>query len=111
MPEKTIWIVLLAIAGWFVFGDPPKTIANLFWNDNAAPWEQVDAFYYPDKEDPSVQRERFAFESVEECRRWVAVTASEHNDPSLEQGSFECGIGPTRTGPTGDLKTYRTTVR
>ncbi len=45
------WIVIAAIGLWFFFGTPAKTLANWFWTDSAAPWETVDAFYYPDRSD------------------------------------------------------------
>lgn len=46
-----LFLLLGAGALWFWLGDPPKDAANWFWPDSPAPWEQVDAVYYPDNSD------------------------------------------------------------
>jgi hypothetical protein len=38
------YLIIFAVGLWFLRGDPPKSIANMFWEDEAAPWETVDAY-------------------------------------------------------------------
>ena len=47
-------VLALAIAGLAVasFGNPERHIADLFWSDDAAPWENVTAVYTPDRSEP-----------------------------------------------------------
>lgn len=61
-------IILIAIGLWFWFGDPLKTVANWFWESNAAPWETVDAFYYPNRNDLTQFQKMPGLNSVDECR-------------------------------------------
>lgn len=101
-------ILLLAASAWFFFGDPPRTIANWFWPDDAAPWETVDAFYYPSSADLSQHVERHGLANVQECRDWVQRTAYQHDDPGMVRSDYECGLG-TPSDWNG-LKVYRNTV-
>jgi len=103
------WIILIAVVLWFVFGEPGKNLADWIWEDTAAPWEEVDAFYYPDKSNLSIVHSSKGLESVDECRRWVSNAANENNDPNLERGDYECGVGFLEY--FGELRVYRKTVR
>jgi hypothetical protein len=104
------WTVWLAIAAWFLFGSPSKDVANWFWSEDAAPWESVDAFYYPDRNDLERDVRQFGLEDVGACRRWVYAQASAHEDPGITRGDYECGVGYLESLGYG-LRVYRATVR
>ena len=102
-------LVLIGVGLWFLFGSPTVTIANWFWENDAAPWETVDLYYYPDRNDLR-KEERYAdFESVEGCRRMAYAVAASRNDPGLRRGGYECGIQQTDT--FGGIRVYRATAR
>lgn len=42
------WFLLLAFGLWY-FGTPFKTAAEVFWPNSPAPWETVEAYYYPNE--------------------------------------------------------------
>jgi len=100
---------LIVVVLWFVFGDPPKNIANWFWKNDAAPWEQVDAVYYPNRNDLTVHRELIDVGSTGGCRVWVFSMAAANDDPDLVRGDYECGVGPL--GSLGSIRIYRLTIR
>ena len=90
----TIKFVLLTLAiHYLVFGYPMKDLGNLFWPEDAAPWETVDVFYYPDARDPSRFETATGLASREQCRDWAYAAAARNRDPELAQGDYECGIG------------------
>ncbi len=100
---------IIAVALWFFFGDPAKNVANWFWGDTAAPWEEVDAFYYPKRSDLSKHLTSRGLHDVDACRRWVYAEAFKRNDDRMTRGDYECGIGLIEH--IGGLKVYRITVR
>jgi hypothetical protein len=102
-------LIMIAIALWFLFGDPKKVMANWFFESEAAPWETVDAFYYPSKMDLSIVETMTNFESVDACRSWVYIKAAVNNDSSMERGDYECGVGFLES--SYGLSVYRLTVR
>ncbi len=102
-------IIIIAVGLWFFFGDPPKTVANWFWDDGAAPWETVDAYYYPDRYDLSIHQSRNGLDTVQQCRDWVYATAAINGDPSLQRGDYECGV--EKTDSFYGMSVYRITVR
>jgi hypothetical protein len=102
-------VLLLLIGAWFYFGDPPGTVAGWLWPNDAAPWEQVDAFYYPDRGNLAVDQRRRDVGSVEGCRDWVFAAAAANNDRSLRRGDYECGVGLIES--FGGIGVYRLTVR
>ncbi len=110
MTPKTVAIgavlVLFSLSGC---DNPVPTVANWFWPNSAAPGEEVDAVYYPNKYDLTVHQRGRDVGSLENCRAWVGAVAVRHNDPNLERGDYECGVGRLRT--IGDLDVYRITVR
>ena len=102
-------LLILVIGAWFLFGDPPKTVANWFWSEDAAPWEEVDAYYYPDRSDPASYRSELGLASVQECRDWVYGTASLNDDPALVRGDYECAV--EQVDSLGGSPVYRLAVR
>lgn len=94
---------------WAIFGEPSKDIADMFWENSAAPWELVDAYYYPDRNDLTNERSAFSFESLEDCRDWVFSQARNYNDSQLIRGDYECGVGFLEN--FGQSRVYRITVR
>ena len=103
-------LILIALAAWAYFGSPKRDVADWFWKDDAAPWETVDAFYYPDRQNLSVDVRRLGIATVSECRAWVAAQAASRNDPGIQRGSYECGVGFQYLF-AGNLRVYRRTVR
>lgn len=103
------WIILAAIGLWFLFGTPAKTVADWFWAESAAPWETVDAFYYPDRSDLTISLSQRGLTSVQECRDWVYASAALRDDPTMIRGDYECGVEQLDT--LGGLTVYRITVR
>lgn len=102
-------IILAAIGLWFLFGQPAKTLANWFWEADAAPWETVDAFYYADLEDLSDFTMSVGFDSVQACRDWVYSAAAANGDAALERGDYECGVQKIDTYM--GMSVYRATVK
>jgi hypothetical protein len=91
--KKIVWIVGLFLVLWIVFGNPVETIAGWFWPESAAPWENVHAFYYPDRNDLTSDERQLNIGSVEACRDWVDEQASKIGDKSMTRGDYECGVG------------------
>lgn len=100
----------LAIIGWFVVGTPTRDVADWLWADDAALWETVDAFYYPDRSDLTRDVRQFDLDNVDGCRSWVNSQAHAHNDAGMTRGDYECGVGYIESLGLG-LRVYRTTVR
>ena len=100
--EKRVAKVIVLIATLFLGGcfEP---------ENDAAFWETVDAFYYPDRNNLTMDLRQTGLKSVAECRTWVFQTAASKNDPNLARGDYECGVGLIEHyGPVG---VYRITVR
>ena len=95
---------------WFWLGSPLSTLANLFWSESNAPWETVDAFYYPDASNLFIHEEMTGFESVDDCRRWARQMAWQDGDPEMRRSDYECGVGFVEYFAS-DVKVYRLTVR
>lgn len=102
-------LIFLGIAVWFVIGDPPKTAANWFWDEGPAPWESVDAYYYPNRSDLTVHEMAEDVGDLDDCRTWVRSQASLRGDPGLARGDYECGVG--RTDSAYGFNVYRITAR
>jgi hypothetical protein len=103
------YFILIVIGLWFLLGDPPNTVANTFWEHDAAPWETVDAYYYPDRSNLSIFQKMPGLKSVDDCRAWVRLSAALNNDMGFIRGDFECGIEVVDT--FAGISVYRTTVR
>ena len=82
---------------------------NMIWPNSAAPWETVDAFYYPDRSKLSGGESQLGLSSVESCRSWAHQTAATLGDPSLTRGYYECGVGFKRL--EGPARVYRAMVQ
>jgi hypothetical protein len=65
------FLVLIGlIISWFLLGDPGRQVADWFWPDSAAPWEDVDAFYYPNQANLNAFEAMYDLGSVQTCRAW-----------------------------------------
>lgn len=103
------YLIIFAVGLWFLIGDPPKSIANAFWESAAAPWETVDAYYYPNRSDLSVFQSISGLSSVDDCRVWVRMTAAVNDDIGVVRGDYEYAIQVIDT--FAGINVYRTTVR
>lgn len=90
---------------------PQKTVANLFYANDAAPWETVDAFYYPDRADLTISQKMPDVAGVAGCRESVRYMASVNKDPQLLRGDYECGVGRIDSSEYAGVNVYRLTVR
>ena len=106
---KMRYFAVGALCLWALFGSPTNDLAGVFWSQRPAPWEAVDAFYYPDRHNLSIHRAAYNLGSLDGCRSWVRPMGQTNADPSLTRGDYECGIGKLRE--LGDLTVYRITVR
>lgn len=86
-------IIVIILGLWFAFGDLNTTIADWFWSETPAPWEDVDAFFYPNKSDLSKFEMQPNVGSLESCRSWVSAKANFINDPKMQRSDYECGVG------------------
>jgi|SRR3989344_4009942 len=93
---------------WFVFGNPLETVAGWFWTENPAPWEQVNAFYYPDRGNLTIDRRELNIGTLEACRDWVNAQAIADGDSSQTRSDYECGVG---CKSEGEMLVCRLTVR
>jgi hypothetical protein len=98
---------ILILSAFTLSGCSP--VENLFWPDSPAPWENVDAVFYPDKDNLALDRQARDVGSLNACRTWVRSMAAAMGDPGMERSDYECGVG--RQGTVGDLGVYRLTVR
>ena len=103
------WLIVIGIGVWFVIGSPLTAIADRFWSDKAAPWEKVDAFFYPNRSNLTIHKAKRDLRTVDECRNWVKSQASEIGDLMMAQSDYECGVGKLQD--FGDIAMYRLTVR
>ena len=105
-------ISILGILGfmvWAALGSPRQTVTGWIWPHSPAPWEAVDAFYYPDKSNLEVSLDNLDVGGLAQCRAWVNSTAAKQKDPQLERGDYHCGVGYLNA--QGSLNSYRLTVR
>lgn len=87
------FFIVTLVLHYLIFGSPMKDLGNLLWPEDAAPWESVDVYYYPDARDPSRFESETGLESRDKCRDWAFAAAARNRDPDFEQGDYECGIG------------------
>ena len=102
------WIFILAIVAWFVFSNPKNDVANWFWSDSPAPWEEVDAVFYPNRNNLSISKARYNVGTVENCRDWAYAEAALLSDPTMQWSDYACGIGQLEK--VGGLNVYRITT-
>lgn len=72
--------------------------------------DQVDAFYYPNRNDLMVFEVVYDVGDIDACRAAVYALAAERGDPQLVRGDYECGVGPTDKS-LGDIRVYKETVK
>lgn len=102
-------IAVLAVVN---FGNPHRHIADLFWPNDAAPWEHVTAVYVPDVSQPTrVKISDATFGNLADCQAHVMEQASAQGDPNLEKGRFECAIGFYADKDDGTGGEYRLIVQ
>ncbi|WP_156111569.1 hypothetical protein [Thalassospira australica] len=102
-------IAILAVVS---FGNPHRHIADLFWPDDAAPWEHVTAVYTPDVTRPTrVDISEAVFDDLDACQGYVMEQAAKQGDPNLEKGRFECAIGFYADKDDGTGGEYRLIVK
>jgi hypothetical protein len=87
------WVAGIVFLLWVLFGHPLDFVAGIFWSKSNAPWEKVDAFYYPDANNLSEWEGQMDVGSVQACRDWVEDSAAAKGDPNLNRGDYECGVG------------------
>lgn len=104
-----ILLVAVGVGLWFWQGNPPKDLATWFYKDTAAPWEKVDAFYYPDRNNLTAWEASRDLPSLDACRAWVRSSAAQRNDPSLLRGDYECAVGEPYD--YAGISVYRATLR
>jgi hypothetical protein len=93
------WTVGVVFVLWILFGHPLNFIAGIFWPESNAPWENVDAYYYPNASNLSDWKSQMDIGSVQACRDWVEGSAAIMGDVDLRRGDYECGVGcKTRDG-------------
>ncbi len=105
-------LLVLGIAGlivWGVLGSPVETTTGWISPHSPAPWESVDAFYYPDKSNLNISLENHDVGGLVQCRAWANSAAAKENDPQLQRGDYHCGV--RYPDAQGSLNTYRLTVR
>ena len=102
------WIFILAIVVWFVFSNPKSDVADWVWSNSPAPWEEVDAFFYPNRHNLSISKAHYNVGTVENCRDWAYAEAALRGDPNMQRSDYECGIGQLEK--FGDLTVYRLTT-
>lgn len=103
------WIILvIGMLVWFVVGDPPRTVADWFWEYSPAPWERVDALYFPNRNTLTVYEMETDVGSIDNCRAWAKIVADIKGDPNFLRSSYECGIG--KPDIEASLPVYRAIV-
>lgn len=102
-------IIVVGVIGWIIFGTPAKDIANWFWKYDAAPWETVDLFFYPDRNDLSQYDVFRGLADVAECRNMIGAAQNKYRGQFSGSYDYECGVGYLER--FGSMSVYRTTVR
>jgi hypothetical protein len=105
MKVVAAWVAFFALILWIAIGNPLNTIATVAYPKSAAPWENVVAFYYPDKTDLTRGTQNREITSLEACRTWIVTTAARSNDPAMLTTDYECGIGCKRVAGTYECRT------
>lgn len=102
-------LIIVIIALVLIFGSPLDHASAWFWPDSAAPWEEVDAFYYPNANNLDNVITNEGVGGLEDCRNWIIGIAASRNDPTLKRGDYECGVGFVES--KYGLRVYRITTR
>ena len=107
MPCSGIKITVRAILLLFLAGC--DTAADMVGGDDAAPWETVDAYFYPDRSNLEKFERQDGLESVDACKMWVNAAAARANDSSIRRGDYQCGVGESDS--LAGMKIYRVVVK
>ncbi len=99
-----------ALILWAIFGSPMHDLAEWFYKYKPAPWEKVDAIYYPDNDNRAKHSIAAGLSSLDECRTWANSQASADNDPYFIRSSYLCWIGKTNEEFAG-MQVYRTNAK
>lgn len=91
MKQILKWIVGMILIFW-ILSAIPLFLTSVFWSESNAPWESVDAFYYPDANNLAEWESEMNVGSVQACRDWVEDSAAAKGDSNLERGDYECGV-------------------
>jgi hypothetical protein len=109
MARTICWFVVIMLIVWFVVGRPATDMANWIGPNSPAPWEGIEAFYYPDRSNLSNDVKSRPVADLDECRDWVQEQATLQRDARLLKGDYECAFG--KSGNLGSIKVYRQTGR
>lgn len=102
--------LLLAILGvWLLFGDLGRRMADWFYPNDAAPWENVIGYYYPARQNLTAHVRSPELGGMDACRDWAAAQAMRYGDPGLRRGTYECGVGLIEE--FGDMAVFRLTIQ
>lgn len=93
MNTKIIAIVVSVPALIVVFWINRVAVADLFWVDGPAPWEHVDGYFYPDKNDKSKKEIVRKIGGLQECKEWGEAKSNSIGDPLQVRSTYECGVG------------------
>lgn len=102
-------LVILLVAIWLFAFDGTRDLTNWLYPEDAAPWETVDLFYYPDQNDLTKHYSVTGLKTVSDCRNSVYWTSYRYSTPP-KIGTYECGVGDTGER-LGSIKIYRVTVK
>lgn len=102
--------IIGALILWAIFGSPKHDLADWFYKYEPAPWETVDAFYYPDNNNLAKYSGAYGLKTLDECRDWATRQAIAHNDGFFYHSSYLCWIGKTDKEFAG-MQVYRTNAK
>jgi hypothetical protein len=84
---------ILGLIVWGALGNPTQTIAGWLWPHSPAPWEGVDAYYYPTR---AIRRPPSTIET------WVALPNAEPGPaPPPRNRTIRIWSGATTTAASG----------
>ncbi len=90
--RKILGIAFIIIVACIILSNPSRTIANWFWPESPAPWEDINAIYYPDINNLTNDVRNLDIGSIEACRNWAEERAIENEDPNMLRSDYECGV-------------------
>lgn len=114
MAKILIYAGGIILAVWLLSSDPLKQAAYAFWPNSPAPWEDIEGYYYPDRESQYHRFGRYTrregFASVEDCRRWAMSLAERLDREQQRSAAYSCAWGLTDVYEP-HLRIYRGTTR
>lgn len=102
-------ILILALVAWSFLGDPPNDIANSIWSHSNAPWEQVDGYFYANKDSDTITKQVKKVGSYADCKDWARKHAKALGDSDMQKVTYKCGIGMVKK-PDGS-EAYRLLIQ